>query len=530
LKLYNGSQFQSIGINDYGNQFPIGSNPGDLHFNSITQILYAYNGSEWLPIGPSPSLEGENALNVLTVNDTIPVPHLVIQAATNTSTIFLASSDPLFQVQTSSGVFNKFPQLYPGINLPATNTSGVSAYYNGTSYVGNLLWGTSASAIGLIDQGGNYFYGTDVLRRSVISTGTNLPIILLNDNGITVGLNKVVQMHVTNSTEANISVINGKKLHLNLNTGFGTYTNIITIDGTSGIKVIPNSALSVSLGSVGNVYSNLYVGNISVSGSSTSISTTTGAVVVNGGVGIGNNLYVGGTIYGTFAGSIANATSVAGGTSNEILYQSTAGTTSFIPAPVSTGTYLQWTGTNFTWSTAGQTTFSGGSTGLTPTTATNGTIVLGGVLSPSAGGTGASSLTGYLYGNGTSPITANPSIPWTVLSGTPPSITTFPNNAGYLGSSSANSGFVTGQTITLPTVLISQGTYLVSYCSGEYFSLGVGGLYFVTCIGNQVNIVAIVSGDLSVTSTAGGSGTSQIQITNGTGNNRTINANILRLT
>jgi hypothetical protein len=47
-----------------------------------------------------------------------------------------------------------------------------------------------------------------------------------------------------------------------------------------------------------------------VLGTATSTSTTTGALVVNGGVGIGGNLRVGGTIFGTVSGVISTASTV----------------------------------------------------------------------------------------------------------------------------------------------------------------------------------------------------------------------------
>jgi len=55
--------------------------------------------------------------------------------------------------------------------------------------------------------------------------------------------------------------------------------------------------------------------------------------------------------------------------------------------------------------------FSAGSTGFTPSTATTGDVVLSGILNPSNGGTGATSLTGYVYGNGTGAMTASTTIP-----------------------------------------------------------------------------------------------------------------------
>ena len=69
-------------------------------------------------------------------------------------------------------------------------------------------------------------------------------------------------------------------------------------------------------------------------------------------------------------------------------------------------------------SAGGVTTFSAGTTGFTPNTATTGAITLAGTLNVANGGTGATTLTGYLIGNGTSAVTASATIPTTALSGT----------------------------------------------------------------------------------------------------------------
>jgi len=66
----------------------------------------------------------------------------------------------------------------------------------------------------------------------------------------------------------------------------------------------------------------------------------------------------------------------------------------------------------------GVTSFSAGGTGFTPATATGGVVTLGGVLNVANGGTGASSLTGYVKGNGASAMTASATVPTTDLSGT----------------------------------------------------------------------------------------------------------------
>jgi hypothetical protein len=78
--------------------------------------------------------------------------------------------------------------------------------------------------------------------------------------------------------------------------------------------------------------------------------------------------------------------------------------------------------TNTGWNqlslTGGVTSFSGGTTGLTPNSDTTGAVTLGGTLSVNNGGTGATGLVGYVYGNGTNIMSASTTIPTTALSGT----------------------------------------------------------------------------------------------------------------
>jgi hypothetical protein len=50
--------------------------------------------------------------------------------------------------------------------------------------------------------------------------------------------------------------------------------------------------------------------------------------------------------------SVGTATNIAGGTANQIPYQTGAGATSFVTAPTVSSTYLQWNGTSFVWAAA----------------------------------------------------------------------------------------------------------------------------------------------------------------------------------
>lgn len=88
----------------------------------------------------------------------------------------------------------------------------------------------------------------------------------------------------------------------------------------------------------------------------------------------------------------------------------------------------------------GVNTFSAGTTGLTPSSPQAGGVVLGGTLNTSSGGTGASgTLTGYVYGNGTSAMTASTTIPTSDLSGTI-SNAQLANSSVILGTTSVSLG------------------------------------------------------------------------------------------
>ena len=120
----------------------------------------------------------------------------------------------------------------------------------------------------------------------------------------------------------------------------------ISVTGAD-VKIWNNSTLQ-SITNRGNSTSNA----ISITSSTASISTTTGALTVLGGVGIQGDLYVGKTIYGTITGSITTASNIASGSANRILYQTSTGTTGFIATPTNFGTFLQYSTTNtFVWTT-----------------------------------------------------------------------------------------------------------------------------------------------------------------------------------
>jgi hypothetical protein len=97
------------------------------------------------------------------------------------------------------------------------------------------------------------------------------------------------------------------------------------------------------------------------------------------------------------ATAAVTSTNLAGGAASQIPYQSGAGTTTFVPNGTS-GQVLKSNGASApSWenvSALSVTTFSAGTTGFTPSTATGGAVTLSGTLALANGGTGATTVSG----------------------------------------------------------------------------------------------------------------------------------------
>lgn len=139
--------------------------------------------------------------------------------------------------------------------------------------------------------------------------------------------------------------------------------------------------------------------------------------------------------------------------------QQPAGTSGQIRFNTDTQTFDGYNGVAWSqFSTAGGvTSFSGGSTGLTPSSPTSGAITLGGTLAVANGGTGANTLTGYVSGNGTSAMTASATIPTSDLSGTISNAQLANSSVTYNGVNVALGGSGTITAATTSTLTIGTG-------------------------------------------------------------------------
>jgi len=276
------------------------------------------------------------------------------------------------------------------------------------------------------------------VTANTYGSSTAIPVVTVNSKGV-----------ITSVTTASFTGGLSYQGSWNASTNTPTLTSSV---GVNGYYYIVSVAGSTNLNGV----TDWQVGDWAIFNGSTwqKIDQTNLVSSVNGQVGVVS------IAYADLAGSIPTWAIANGGTG-----QTTAGAAFNALSPITTtgdlilgngtnsatrlaiganGYLLSSNGTTASWQPApagGVTTFDAGTTGFTPSTATSGAISLAGTLVVSNGGTGATTLTGYVKGAGTTALTASSTIPNTDITG-----------LGTMSTQNANSVAVTGGAIDGTTV------------------------------------------------------------------------------
>jgi hypothetical protein len=344
-------------------------------------------------------------------------------------TTLLALAEPV--TGTQPGVWgddvNKGITDYLDIAIAGTNTISVDTDVTLNKTQGDNAGSNISAATAQYMQ--LLFNGARTNIRNVVAPATSK--IYVVNNSTTGGFAVVVKTGVS----AGVSIANGEKAVIAF--------NVITLDY---VKI--SSSLISGL-----------TGILPVANGGTGASTLTGVVYGNGtsAMTAASGAQIAAAIGATPVANATNVASLAGGSANQIVYQSGVGVSAFATAPSTAGLVLGWTGTAFNWvsapaatsasnlagggaytvvyqSSAGTTAYltngmsgqvltatTGGAptwsslsssvtsfetslSGLTPSTSTTGAVTLAGTLGVSSGGTGLSTLTAnnVILGNGTS--------------------------------------------------------------------------------------------------------------------------------
>jgi len=279
--------------------------------------------------------------------------------------------------------------------------------------------------------------------------------------------------------------------------------------GVSGNPTIALSGLPAALASASgtgllNVVSGTSIGSVSILGTSNQIAVTNGnASAGSPTIAIVDNAILPGT--GSVTIPKGTTAQQSAGAEGQFRFNTTTSTFDGYAA----GSWRQFS------LAGGVTSFSAGSTGLTPTTGTSGAVILGGTLNAASGGTGANTLTGYVYGNGTSPMTASATIPTTALSGTVTNAQLANSSITINGSSVSLGSSVTVTATATNALTISTGLSGTSYNGSAAVTIAIDSTV-ATLTGSQTLTNKTISGSSNTLSNIGNASLTNSSITLGT--------------
>ena len=278
LKVYTGANFVPSGSSvPYGSTAPANLVTGDLWIDSDTSQLFFYNGTSNILIGPTTS-SGTNTNGFLyeSITDSTDGSQNVTKWFNDGNLIAIISEDTF----TPKAAISGFGTITKGITL---STAISDLRFAGVSSDSDKLGNIAAA---------NYL-------RSNINDTTSGTLAIVNDTGLTVGIDSDLKMAVERSGVVVQNIISDKDITFKLNDA-GTVTTLMTMDGSESRIGIGTTTPTTILDVSGTVNSTAFTGPLTgnVIGNLTGdvIGDLTGAVT---GAASSNLLLAGGTLTGT---------------------------------------------------------------------------------------------------------------------------------------------------------------------------------------------------------------------------------------
>jgi len=215
MKVYNGSTFKVISAATASSTAPVSNVQGDLWYDTVNAQLKVYTGAAFLLVGPQFTAgTGTTGAIVDTITDNTSVSHVVIKLFVENSVVGIVSKDAAF---TPLVPLTGFSTVRPGITL-STLVGSQIPLFQGTA--------TDAQTLDGVDSSGFLLRNTNQT-----TTGT---FGVLNNTGLSVGVNADFRVGVTGTTATIYNQTSGGNIAFNVNIA-GTPTQVMLINGSNGI-------------------------------------------------------------------------------------------------------------------------------------------------------------------------------------------------------------------------------------------------------------------------------------------------------
>jgi len=324
LKFYDGIKFRTTGGAEIGATQPSGLTTGDFWYNTNTNQLFAWAGSEFVLVGPQAVQNAQTTeLRSTSVLDVDSTARPVIEGVVNGKIVFIISNTEFTLSTNPDNTVNGFTVIKKGLTLVDTGTNGVTT----SDY---RYWGTASNAAKL-----NGFGDTDFVKAAN-SSFSNLVRFL--DPGFTVGNNDDLKVYIDNAAPviknqtADAPII--FKTTVNVQGGNTVERTPLKIQGT---VLLPGSD-SINIGSsaekFNTVYAQVFTGQLD--GTANRADTfNVGGSYLQGSLSATVNTVAardssGDITANRFVGLATRAANINGGTANAIPYQTAANTTALL--------------------------------------------------------------------------------------------------------------------------------------------------------------------------------------------------------
>jgi len=324
LKFYDGIKFRTTGGAEIGATQPSGLTTGDFWYNTNTNQLFAWAGSEFVLVGPQAVQNAQTTeLRSTSVLDVDSTARPVIEGVVNGKIVFIISNTEFTLSTNPDNTVNGFTVIKKGLTLVDTGTNGVTT----SDY---RYWGTASNAAKL-----NGLSSSDFVQASN-SSFSNLVRFL--DPGFTVGNNDDLKVYIDNSAPviknqtADAPIV--FKTTVNVQGGNTVERTPLKIQGT---VLLPGSD-SINIGSsaekFNTVYAQVFTGQLD--GTANRADTfNVGGSYLQGSLSATMNTVAardssGDITANRFVGLATRAANINGGTANAIPYQTAANTTALL--------------------------------------------------------------------------------------------------------------------------------------------------------------------------------------------------------
>ena len=274
LKVYDGTGWGAAGGLKKGSSAPDSESSiaGDLWVNTSTQQLFLFTGSGWILVGPTVSSGAKTGAEPEFIDDIAGTGQLVISQYVGGERVMIISKIDFIPKSVIIG----FPQIRAGVNL---NTNYQNYFGIAEKAAALLVGSTSVPAANFL--------------RSDITSSTNFGIEIRTPAGLSVGADRQLTLGLEGTVGVLLNKTTGSSIDLRINNN-GTIRTMARIDSNERIGLGPNN---FSPQETVDVLGSFATSGVSKFNATTdSINTSTGAVVIAGGVGIAKDVNIAGNL------------------------------------------------------------------------------------------------------------------------------------------------------------------------------------------------------------------------------------------